>query len=294
LKSFASGGNYWLSPSTKAKLVLAVVVSFFIFQLFLFVKSFPAEYNLYLRFLERLQTNDPFWTSFWFASELIGEVGLALRFLGSCFALTFAYFLVAKRQTVLSLLRKAVLFEGAYYVFNLPFIVSLFARSNSSIVNVQAGLSYLLQLLLVSPAFFMLYSNMKKPNLSNAELFRWGAIGAIGFTFALWVKHFLLNVYALPISLEDPVLSTGFLNSALTMLVAGLILIMALFPVIRRKRLNHGLKLVAAGSLLIGVYFIIYVAISSVNQRYSSFVSLTELWAIAFIIPGIGLILEKD
>ena len=259
------------------------------------MKSFPAEYNLYLRFLERLQTSDPFWTSFWFASELIGEIGLALRFIGACFALAFASVLAAKGQTIFSHLRKAVLLEGAYYVFNLPFIVSLFARPNTSIVNVEAGLSYLLQLLLVSPAFFVLYAKLKTPNPgANGDYYKWGAIGAIGFTLALWVKHFLLNVYALPISLENPVLAIGLLNSALTMLFAGVILTIALFPKVWKKTLNYNQKLLGTAFLLIGVYFTIYIAIATVNQRYSSFLSLTELWAIAFIIPGIDLTAGKD
>ena len=282
-----------MNSSTKAKLALAVVVSFFIFQLFLFLKSFPAEYNLYLRFLERVQPNDPFWTSFWFASELVGEVGLAIRFAGSCFALAFFALLAVKGQKVFSYLRKAVLFEGAYYIFNLPFIVSLFARPNTSIVNVEAGVSYLLQLVIVSPAFIVLYSKMKKLNLDNAELYKWGAIGVIGFTFALWVKHFLLNLYALPVSLVDPALLVGLLNSALTMLFAGLMYLIAFLPVVRRKQVDFSSRTVGAAFLLMGLFFLIYLVIASLNQRYHSFLALTELWAIAFLIPGIGFIAEK-
>jgi len=282
-----------LRPCAKSKLILALVFSFFVFQLFLFVKSFPAEYNLYLRFLERLEAGDAFWTSFWFASELIGEVGLAIRFAGSCFALAFFALLAVKGRKVFSYLRKAVLFEGAYYLFNLPFIVFLFARSNTSIFNVEAGVSYLLQLVLVSPAFIMLYSKMKKPNLDNAELYKWGAVGVISFTFALWVKHFLLNLYALPISLVNPVLLAGLLNSVLTMLFAGLILTIAFLPIVRRKQLNFSLRTVGAAFLLIGVYFLIYLVIASLNQRYLSFLALTELWAIAFLIPAAGFVAEK-
>ena len=279
---------------SRFKLFLAVAASFFIFQLFLFVKSFPAEYSLYLRFLERLQTSDPFWVSFWFSSELIGEVGLAIRFVGSCFALAFASILVVKGRTIISYLRKAVLFEGAYYLFNLLFIVSLFARPNTSIVNVEAGLSYLLQLVLVSPAFLMLYLKMKKSNTDVAQLGKWGAIALIGFIFALWVKHFLMNLYALPISLVDPVLLAALLNSALTMLFAGLIGVIALLPVIREKQLNYSSKLVGVALLLVGLHFIIYAVISTVNQHYSSFLYLTELWAIAFIIPSISLIAKTN
>src|SRR5512136_2638907 len=100
-----------------AKYVLAVVASFFAFQLFLLVKSFPAEYNLYLRYIFRLQTSDPFWASFWFSSELIGEVGLILRFAGACFALVFVLVLARKGRAIFSNLARAVGLEGVYYLF---------------------------------------------------------------------------------------------------------------------------------------------------------------------------------
>ena len=279
---------------SRSLFVLAVAASFFIFQLFLFAKSFPAEYNLYLRFLDRLQTSDPFWTSFWFASELVGEVGLAIRFCGACFFISFAWQLFRKKQFALSHLRKAVLFEGAYYLFNLPFIVSLFTRPNTTTVNMEAGFSYALQILLVSPAFFMLYAKMKKPKIDMVQIFKSGAIAVVTFTFALWAKHFFLNLYALPISLDDPVLFFGFLNSALMMLVAGLILTVAFLRVIKKNQTSFSSKAVGTAFVLVGAYFIIYIIVSLLNQRYLSFLVLTELWAIAFVILGIGYIIGKD
>ena len=282
-----------MSGRTRSKLVLSAIVAFFVFQLYLFVKSFPAEYSLYLRYLERVQVTDPFWTSFWFASELVGEVGLIVRFAGACFALAFALLLFKRRETSFSYLRKAVLFEGAYYVFILPFIVSLFARPNTSVVNLEAGLSYALQIVLVSPAFFVLYTKIKEPNLNLAELYRWGAVAIVGFTFALWVKHFLMNLYALPVSVVDPVLLVGFLNSALTMLFAGFVLLVAFLPLIRRKQLCFNIKLAGVGFVLVGLYFLVYMAVSLVNRSYLSFLGLTELWAVAFLIMGVGFLAEE-
>lgn len=277
----------------EAKYIFAVIASFFIFQLFLFAKSFPAEYNLYFRYISRLQTSDPFWTSFWFSSELIGEVGLALRFAGACFAVGFAWKLVRKGEVAFSLLRRAVLLEGVYYLFNLPFIVSLFARPNTSTVNVEAGLSYALQILFVSPAFLILYHKMKKPNVTGTELRGWGAVAVVGFTFGLWVKHFLLNLYALPISLADSVLVVGLVNSASTMLFAGLILAIAFLPVISKGGNEFSSKLVGVGMLLVGIYVLVYLLISFVNARYMIFLSLTDLWAIAFLMAGVGFIKER-
>ena len=279
---------------SKALDILAVALVFFIFQLFLFGKSPFAEYNLYSRFIARLQTSDPFWTTFWFSSELVGEVGLALRFVGASFFLVFGWVLFRKKEFAFSYLRKAVLLEGAYYLFNLPFIVSLFARPNTSLVNMEAALSYTLQIILVTPAFCKLYTKLKKPTLDAAQLFKWGAIAIIGFTFALWAKHFLLNLYALPIDFTNPTLLLGFLNSALTLLVAGLILIVSFLPAIRSQKLSFNSKAVGAAFLLIGVYFAIYVLISLLNQRFMNFLVLTELWAIAMLILGVGFLVNNQ
>ena len=282
-----------MSRSIKTKLVFAVVVSFFVFQLFLFVRSFPAEYNLYLRFLNLVQVADPFWTSFWFASELVGEVGLIVRFAGACFAVAFAWMLVKNGELVASRLRKAVLFEGMYYLFILPFIVSLFARPNTSVVNVEAGLSYVLQIALVSSTFFVLYLKLKKPRLDFGQVYPWGAIAVVCYVFALWVKHLLMNLYALPINLADSVLQIGLLNSAFTLLLGGLVLLLAFLPAIREGELRFNSRVAGVGFLLVGLYFLVYVVISMLNQSYLSYLTLTELWAISFIIPGIGLLVER-
>ena len=277
-----------------SKLVFAVIVAFFIFQLFLFVKSFPAEYNLYLRFLDRLQVSDPFWTWFWFASELVGEVGLMVRFAGACFAIVFAWFFAKNGEIRFSYLRKAVLFEGAYYLFIIPFIVSLFARPNTSIVNVEAGLSYALQIVCITIPFFLLYAKMKKAKTEKVELKRWGAIAIVSYTFALWIKHLLLNLYALPVSFNDTALLVGLLNSALAMSVAGAFLLATFLSIIRRRKAKINYRTLGIGFLLIGTYFLAYIGVSFFSQRYMSFLTLTELWAISFLIPGIGFIMKKQ
>jgi hypothetical protein len=282
-----------LSFRAEAKSILAVVVSFFVFQLFLFLKSFPAEYNLYFRYLARLQTSDPFWTSFWFSSELIGEVGLILRFAGVCFALVFVLVLAVKGATILSNLSRAIVLEGIYYFFNLPFIVSLFARPNTSTINIEAGLSYALQIVFVAPAFLVLYFTIRNHSSTRLDLYKWGAVALIGFTFGLWIKHFLLNLYALPIDFADPVLLVGLINSAFTMLFAGLILAIALLPTIRKESGEFSSRLVGIGLLLVGTYVLIYLLISLVNQIYLSFLTLTDVWAIVYLVAGIELIRKR-
>jgi len=211
----------------------------------------------------------------------------------SLFFVAFVWMLFRKKAFFFSFLGKAVLFEGAYYLFILPFVIFLFTMPYSStlsqIVGQEAALSYSLQTILVSPAFLVLYNKLKHPNLDIAKLFKWGAIGIVNFTFALWVKHLLLNIYALPINVADPVLLVGFLNSALTLLIAALVLLITFLPVIREKRRVFSSRGMGVGLVLIGVYFIIYVLVAMLNQRYFSFLELTELWAITMPIVGLSL-----
>jgi hypothetical protein len=287
-----------MSSSTRSDLIrvrylFVLVISFFVFELFLFLRSFTAEYNIFLRYQTRMQTNDPFWTSFWFGSELTGEVGLILRFVGVCSLLVFSWILVWRGQAIFSYLKRAVLLEGIYYLFMIPFILSLFLRPDTSLVNLEAGLSYTLQIVFISPAFLMLYSTLRKTPIDRVQMFRWGAVAVIGYTFALWIKHFLLMIYALPINFANPVLVVGFLNATLTILVAGLILTVTFLPMIRRQRLSFNPRLAGVGFLLIGVHFVVYIAVSLLVQRYWDFMMLTEVWALAFIILSIGYISKR-
>jgi hypothetical protein len=277
----------------KVRYIFALVISFFAFELFLFLRSFPAEYNIFLRYQIRMQTSDPFWTSFWFGSELTGEVGLIFRFVGVCFLVAFSWILVRRGQAIYSYLKRAVLLEGIYYLFMIPFILSLYLRPNTNIVNLEAALSYTLQIIFISPAFLMLYSTLKKTPIDKVQMFKWGVLAVIGYTFALWIKHFLLMLYALPINLANPILVVGSLNATLTILVAGLILTATFLPIMRKQRLNFNPRLAGIGFLLIGLHFVIYLAVSLLVQRYWDFMMLTEIWALAFIILSIGYISKR-
>ena len=282
----------WIKP--KAQYFLVVAAAFFAYQLYLLINSFPAIYRIYHNAFSGNSLNDQFWSRVWFSSEFIGEIGLIVRFAGSCFLVTFLFILVLKKKTLISLLRKAIFAEGAYYLFILPFIIYLFTKPYNSTaaqtIGVQAGLSYALQILLISPAFFILYSRLRKPNLDLPKSLKWGAIGIVGFVFALWIKHFLLNIYALPINIADGNLVVGLLNSTFTILAAALLLLFALLPLIKEKSLWFNSTIAGIGLILIGIYFLVYLAVAFFNEGYSSFLGLTEIWAITMPVAGLGLI----
>jgi hypothetical protein len=278
----------------EAPYILVVATAFFVYLLYLLVNSFPAVYSIYLTVFSNTSPGPSFWSLVWVSSEFIGEIGLIIRFVGACFFVAFVWMLFRKKTFFFSLLGKAVLLEGAYYLFILPFVIFLFtlpySSATSQIVGQEAALSYSLQAVLVSPVFFVLYKKLKHPNLDSAKLIKWGAIGIVNFTFALWIKHLLLNIYALPTNLVNPILLIGFLNSALTLLIAASVLLATFLPVIREKTVVFSSKGIGIGLILIGTYFIIYVLVALLNPRYFSFLELTELWAITMPIAGSSLL----
>ena len=228
----------------------------------------------------------------WLASEITGEVGLIIRFAGACFFLSFAIIFLTKKTLSWTLLRKGVLLEGIYYLFNLPFIIYLFIRPSGNIATFGAATSYATQLMLVTPSFLILYLKLRNKNFERLEVAKWGATAITGFVFALWVKHFLLALYALPISFLNATVVVGFLNSTLTMLIAGLIMLVAFMPVFKKKTVNFDSRAVGAALILVGVYFIVYVFIALVNVDYMRWINLIDLWAIAMPVLGANLLIK--
>jgi hypothetical protein len=281
---------------SKAKYFLVVSATFFVYQFYLLLNSFSAVGRIY-DIIFHGASAPSFWSVFWFASEIIGEIGLLVRFSGACFLFYFLLVLVIKKKTLLSWLRKAILLEGAYYLFMLPFIAYLFARpygtSQAQLVGLEAALSYTLQMLLISPVFFVLFTKLRQLNLNSIKVAKWGAIAVIGFVFALWVKHFMLNIYALPIDFSNGVLAVGFFNSVLTMLAAVVLLTIALWPAIREKSPNLSYRIAGMSLVLVGFYFVVYIIVAFFNKTYMSFLELTEIWAISMFVAGLGLILER-
>ena len=277
---------------SKAPFILAVAAAFFVFQLILLVKSFPADYQIAQRVLELISSGRSLSPLVWLASELTGEVGLIIRFVGACFFLAFAMILLIKKKLSWSILRKGVLLEGIYYLFNLPFIIYLFIRPSGNIATFGAATSYAIQLMLVTPSFLILYLKLRNKNFERLELAKWGALAIIGFTFALWVKHFALALYALPFSLNDAVLVVGFVNSALTLLVAGALMIVAFRPVLTQKSVDFNAKMFGAALVLVGVYVIIFVSIAWLRVDYLSWINLIDWWILAMPVLGANLLIK--
>jgi hypothetical protein len=274
----------------KAPFILVVAAAFFVYQLQLLLNSFGADYTIVQRALGQLSTGTSLWPLVWVTSELTGEAGVILRFVGACFFLVFAAVLLVKKVVSVSFLRKSVLLEGIYYLFNLPFIVYLLVRPDGSNVTLGAALSFAAQLALVTPIFLKLYFTLKKPCFNLQQTARWTALAVTAFTFALWAKHFALALYALPpFSFENPVWLVGFVNSAFTLLLAGLLVTAAFWSTFKKSGVyrNH---LFGAALILMGVYVVVFLVISVLTPNYAVWIDLIDWWLIAMPVLGISLL----
>ena len=160
-----------------SKCIIVVLASFFIYQLFLLVNSFSAINRIYTIIAADLN----FWNLLWFSSEASGEIGLIIRFAGACLLIAFSWTLLRNKTFSFSFLRKAVLLEGAYYLFNVPFIINLLIRPASdptvlpTVLRVyyETAISYTIQTVLVSGSFIVLYFKMRNKETYNPQILRW-------------------------------------------------------------------------------------------------------------------------
>jgi len=271
----------------KSPFSLAVVLAFFVFMLSIFLNSFSADYRIALIDTASYHSSGSLMPLFQLGSELTGEIGVILRFSGACILMAFAVILVWKKTVSWSLLSKAVLLEGIYYLFNIPFIIYLFVKPYA-FANYGAAISYSTQILFVTPIFLTLYFKLKSKNFDITKVVKWGALAVTGFIFALWAKHFLLAIYALPLNFSKAIFMIGFLNSALTLLTAGIIIIIVLMPLYKKKNNSFNTKALGAALILAGLYATIFTLIALFNIEYMRWISLIDWWTIIFVVLGIG------
>ena len=291
-----------MSRLTKPGLaIFSVAVTFFIFMLIILINSFPADYRIANNDIGRYLSTGSLMPLYHLASELIGEVGVILRFIGACFFLAFTYTLIKKKIVSWSLLKKAVFLEGVYYVFNIPFITYLIVRALTSVDVSSAAIltyygaaaSYAAQLLFVTPIFLIFYRKLRNDSIDHSEIAKWSTLGVTGFVFGLWIKHFMLAVYAIGIDFSSFSYMVGSLNSVFTLLIAGIILIAVFMPLYKKTSTIYNAKVLGVAFSATGLYAAIYLAVALVNEQYMNWLSLIDWWTIIFIVLGLGFIVHR-
>jgi hypothetical protein len=277
---------------SKAPYLLVTAIALLIYEIYLLQKSFLALYQIYQNITVNAGPNGVSAHGYmWFFSEVSGEVGLILRFAGAIFFVVFAVALIRKKPALASL-RRGVLLEAVQYLFLIPFISqwAIFSGISAELTII----SFSMQIVLITPTLLVLYLSLKKPQNSLTPVLKAAAVAAIAFMFAMWIKHFLFNLYALPIDFSSPILTLGFVNSAVTLLISALILVVVFLPFIRGKNDSFSFRGIGVALIVASIYFFVYLAVAAVNGGYQSFLFLTELWMVSLVIAGIDFLIKKN
>jgi hypothetical protein len=227
-----------------------------------------------------------------FIQEYASVVNCYLQLTCGIFALYSAVLYLRKNQKYLAKLRIAIIFLALFYLLFVPACIHHLVGTALSwpMVSIGVGLSYLLQALLIVPTLLILSQKIRKTQ-NTTQILKWASITSPLFVFALWFKYLFLWIDTLaPMNTQivNPLNIVGTVNSLFTLLVAGA-LIAAGGLALNINRASSK-KLLAAGLILVGAFFIIYTIVSLFVLIYASFWYLTDFWMLTLPIIGIALV----
>ena len=229
--------------------------------------------------------------------EIAGSIGSYLRLIGAVLAVSCAALYFRNNAKYLGRLRLVFLFESFYFLLLLPSAINHLAGSvisTSDFLNFYTGVSTLLQGVLVFPPLFMLSRKLKNQQ-NYQEVKKYAILAAPLYVFGFWVRHGFLWVYALSSSAPLQAGSfefVGFLDSWMTLLVAGIVTTFACFAFKQKKKFNQ--TLAAAAITLVGLYFVIYDLVSLWLPVYRAFIPLTDFWMVTLPLLGVALLFPVD
>lgn len=282
------------------KALLVAALAFLIYNIYIattaaiFISHFPAIAANLPHFFKSSQPN--LQLGLFLLQELSGFVGSILRLVGAVFALSAAWLFLKNNRLYVSKLGYALLFESLFFLMFLPAALNHLVGSVISIsqfLNFYNGVSFLLQVLLVFPALFVLSRKLQNPEESVSVL-KWAGIVASLYVLGLWVKNGLMWMYA--ISPSQTVQWSfagvvGFVNSWLTLLVATVVCSAVCVALWQKQKLN--VWLAGAAVVFVGVFFLIYDFVSIWDGIYRAFLPLTDFWMVTLLIVGVAVLVDS-
>jgi hypothetical protein len=205
------------------------------------------------------------------------------------FAFQSAFFYIKKNPKYLQKLRWVLVLLAVFSLLLVPASVHHLAgvALGWSMVDVYVGLSYLVQALLIVPPLLLLSQKMRDSQ-DTAPMLKWASIAAPLFVFALYFKYLFLWIDTLsPMNTQqaNPMSTVGAINSLLTLLVAGAVIAVGCLWL--NKNRTNAKRLLSAGLVLVGTFFIIFSLVALFVPIYASFWYLTDFWMLTLPVLGI-------
>jgi hypothetical protein len=279
------------------KALLIVAASFLVYNIYqsiistVFISHFQSIVIQLPHFIKSSQPS--LQLTLFLLQELSGAVGSYLSLIGAIFAFYSTILFFKKDVKYLEKLRIALLFESLYFLLLIPAATNHIVGSivsSSAFLNVYAGVSFLLQAILIFPPLFMLSRKLREPQ-ALPSILNWAGTAASLYVFGLWAKYGLMWVYALSslgTQQSSLMYTVGSVNSLLTLLIAVIVSTVAWLTFRQKKKISGWL--VGTAIILVGVYLIIYVLVSVWVPIYLAFLPLTDFWMIPLPILGIAIL----
>lgn len=275
---------------TKKALLLAAV-SYLLYNIYqatitsLFVLHFPLAISRLSSFIVSSQPN--LQVGLFMFQEISASIGVYLRLAAGAFAVYSAFLLLKNDKRFLKNAKKMLLLESLYFALLIPAginqLVGYFI-SSGPFLNINAGVSALLQALLIFPPLFILSRRLKEP-IGDASNVRLAGFAASMYLFGYWLKHgFIWLIAFYPSAQANPLEIVGFVNSWLTLLLAAILMTVAWVTC------KHKKTFFAGALICVAVYFLIYLLVSVWLPLYFSFLPLTEFWLVSLLVLAVAVL----
>ena len=279
-----------LSRWTKASIVI-VLSSLFVYCFYWLRASLLFVYN-YVS--QNIDSVDRLLRTYVIADYYLPTIGEVLRFIG----VSLAFFLIlmawGPKPRPFSSIKKsvatAIIFEGMYFLSLLLISILYLVRGTYIVL----GISYMLQVLLVSPVLLFLslkiwrYDENTKINLS-----KWVGLSAVGYLTGIWVNN-VFRWFSMTASTDISFLLTGinafgFFSTIITLSLAVFSAAAGYYFLSKKGNDELSAKLFAVALILVGVNFVNFLLVTAVTNAWR-FVLLTEIWPITFLGLGVSML----
>jgi hypothetical protein len=276
------------------KALLIVAISYLLYNIYqasittMFVVHFPLAISRLANFIESSQPT--LQVGLFMFQEASASIGVYLRLAAGAYAVYSAFLLNKGDTRYLKSAKKALLLEALYFALLIPAAINQsvgFFISSGPFLDIKAGVSSLLQALLIFSPFFILSRRLKEP-LGSTSNVRLAGFAASMYLFGLWLKHGFIWLIAFSSTMQAGLWETvGSVNSWLTLLLAAILLTVAWVTCKHKKTLS------AASLLGVSTYFVVYLLVSIWVPLYFSFLPLIEFWMASLLILAVALLLDS-
>jgi hypothetical protein len=272
-----------------------IVVTLCSFLLYVLYWLSPSLQLLYTYFANATSVSELL-RPYFIADYLIQTIGQIFRFIGVSIALISAYLIWRPNPRPFSMVKKkvviALLFEATYYLAVLPISILYILRETFAIV----GLTYLLQILLVSPILIIVgLKILHTEELIGTGVLKWVCFGGIFYLGGIWVNNvfrWLSMTGSTGLSfLFSGINSLGFLNSIATLSLSLVFAVIGSFYLLKKRVFRT--RIFAIALILLGLHFVGYVLFSTVTGALS-YLLLTEIWPITLLGLGLSMLRGKN